>query len=169
MNKLLTMIIIPLMIIACDTDQPTTVDNVNLERYMGKWYAVSNIPPFFQRQCVSDVTAEYSLIDDGVEVKNTCLTADGSESIIIGFATPADDTNAKLKVQFPGAPVAGDYWILSLDEEYEFANVGDPSRTYGWVLSRYPDATDEEIEEQLDKFEAKGYDRSEFVKVEHAM
>ena len=35
-------------------DLPRTVDFVDLERYMGRWYEIAALPNFFQRQCVRE-------------------------------------------------------------------------------------------------------------------
>ena len=46
-------------------------------------------------------------------------------------------THAKLKVWFFW-PFKGDYWIIDLDPDYQWAVVGVPSRKYLWILSRTP-------------------------------
>jgi len=46
-------------------------------------------------------------------------------------------TNAKLKVRFFW-PFEGDYWIIGLDPDYEWAVVGEPRRRFLWILSRTP-------------------------------
>ena len=51
------------------TDQ--TVAAVDLNRYMGKWYAIASLPAWFQKNCHC-VTAEYSRQEDHVKVVNSC-------------------------------------------------------------------------------------------------
>ena len=46
-------------------EPPRTVGYVDLERCMGRWYEIAALPDFFQRHCVRDTTADYSLRDDG--------------------------------------------------------------------------------------------------------
>jgi apolipoprotein D and lipocalin family protein len=46
-------------------------------------------------------------------------------------------TNAKLKVSFFW-PFRGDYWIIELGKDYEYAVVSSPNRKYLWILSRTP-------------------------------
>ena len=56
----------------------------------------------------------------------------------VGMAHIADsNTNAKLKVTFFW-PFYGNYWIVSLGDDYEYALVSEPKRQYLWVLSRKP-------------------------------
>jgi apolipoprotein D and lipocalin family protein len=77
--------------------------------------------------------------DDGdIAVRNRCLdgSEDGAERIAEGKAWVVDlATNARLKVQFFW-PFRGDYWVIDLGDDYEYAVVGMPSRKYLWILSR---------------------------------
>jgi apolipoprotein D and lipocalin family protein len=60
----------------------------------------------------------------------------------MGRARVADSTtNAKLEVTFFW-PFWGDYWILELGPDYEYAAVGDPAREYLWILARDPVMSD---------------------------
>ena len=116
------------------------VDYVDLERYLGTWYEIASYPASFQSGCVA-THAEYSLREDGkIKVVNRCSdkTLDGPERVAEGVARVVDEeTNAKLKVSFFW-PFEGDYWIIDLDEHYQWAVVGEPSRKYLWILSRTP-------------------------------
>ena len=49
----------------------------------------------------------------------------------------AGSGNAKLRVS-SFRPFYGDFWVLALPEDYRWVLVGEPSRQYGWVLSRTP-------------------------------
>lgn len=114
------------------------VENVEVERYMGTWYEIARYPNTFQNAECNNTTAEYTLNDDGtVKVVNRCGPT-GVEQSIEGTARVVDPaTNAKLKVRFFG-PFEGNYWIIDLDPDYQWAVVGDPSRLFLWVLSRSP-------------------------------
>jgi apolipoprotein D and lipocalin family protein len=142
-----------------------TVQNVDVERYTGLWYEIARLPTSFQEGCVG-TTAEYSLRDDGkINVVNTCRedTLDGPVERIEGTARVVDEeTNAKLGVTFFW-PFEGPYWILELDEDYQWAMVGSPDRDMLWFLSRTP-TLDEEIYNQLvESAEAKGFDTSNLI------
>jgi apolipoprotein D and lipocalin family protein len=114
-----------------------TVKHVELEKYLGKWYEISAFPQSFEKGC-SNVTAEYSLRDDGkIDVKNSCIK-DGQFKIAEGTASVDDKkTNAKLDVQFLW-PFSGKYWIIALAPDYSYAVVGHPNRKYLWILGRKP-------------------------------
>jgi apolipoprotein D and lipocalin family protein len=77
---------------------------------------------------------------------------------IEGVARVVDSsTNAKLAVTFFG-PFEGDYWILELGNEYEFAVVGEPSRKFLWILSREPVLDEDLYQDILSRLPEKGYD-----------
>jgi len=117
-----------------------TVSYVDIDRYMGKWYEIASFPQWFQKGCVA-TTAMYTLRKDGdVDVLNQCRekTLDGKEKRAKGKAWVVDKkSNAKLKVRFFW-PFSGDYWIIDLGDDYQYAVVGHPKRKYLWILSRTP-------------------------------
>jgi apolipoprotein D and lipocalin family protein len=139
---------------------PTTVAHVDLQRYLGTWYDVASFPQRFQEGCTG-TTATYSLRDDGdVGVVNRCRlgTLDGEEDVAEGRARVVDPaTNAKLEVSF-FRPFWGDYWIVDLGADYEYAVVGDPSRDYLWILSRTPALDATVYDGILARLRAQGYE-----------
>ncbi|HSQ79148.1 MAG TPA: lipocalin family protein [Candidatus Bathyarchaeia archaeon] len=138
------------------------VPQVDLPRYLGTWYEIATIPQRFQRGCVG-VTAHYSLRPDGaIDVVNVCRKdrLDAPPRSVRGKAWVVDKTtNAKLKVRFFW-PFTGDYWIIELDPDYQWAVVGHPGRTYYWILSRTPQMEPALYEELIRRAAAKGYDTS---------
>ncbi len=120
-----------------------TVDYVDLTRYVGKWHQIAFFPTRFQGSCTIDTTATYGVMDDGrVSVFNECKKPSGKTKSISGSAKIVDrDSNAKLKVKFFWFAPAGDYWIIDLGQNYEYAVVGSPDRKYLWILSRTPQIT----------------------------
>lgn len=139
-----------------------TVEKVDLQRYIGKWYQVSFIPNRFQSMCVADTQAEYQADGKNIRVINRCRKADQSIEQANGVAEVVDGSNnSKLRVSF-FRPFYGNYWVLDLDPEYRWVLVGEPSREYGWILSRTPSLDQETLNKVLDKAVSLGYDRSLF-------
>lgn len=137
-----------------------TVSEVELTRYAGTWYEIARYPNWFERGC-NGVTAEYTLRDDGsVGVLNICRTPQGAErSRIEGRATVENPQEpGKLTVFFATAPFGAPYWILALGADYEYAVVGDPSRSFLWILSRTPTMDPAIYESLLDRLPEWGYD-----------
>jgi len=143
-----------------------TVPFVDLQRYLGTWYEIATIPASFQKNCAG-VTATYTLRQDGkIGVLNRCrkYTLDGREKSIKGKAWVVDsNTNARLKVQFFW-PFSGDYWIIELDPDYQYAVVGHPGRNYLWILCRRPQMDESLYGSLLEKISAQGYDAKRLVK-----
>jgi apolipoprotein D and lipocalin family protein len=125
----------------------TTVSKVDLGRYIGRWYELARYPNRFQTDCRKSV-ANYTLRADGkVGVTNECSKGQSGEiSRVEGEAEVVDsETWAKLKVNFVPTWMRwtgvgwGDYWIIDLGKDYEYAVVSEPKREYLWILSRTPE------------------------------
>jgi apolipoprotein D and lipocalin family protein len=145
---------------ASDRRPLEVVSSVDLDRYLGTWYEIASYPAWFQRDCTA-VTAEYVLREDGlISVVNSCRkgSLDGKLKQSKGRAKVVDETtNAKLKVSFFG-PFWGDYWIIDLDPDYQWAVVGVPNRKYLWILSRTPTMDEVLYQEIVGRLPAAGYD-----------
>ncbi|KAL2929896.1 Temperature-induced lipocalin-1 [Bienertia sinuspersici] len=159
-----------------DSKEMEVVKGVDLERYMGRWYEIASFPSLFQPKDGENTRATYSLNSDGtIHVLNETWS-NGKRASIEGTAYKADPKSdeAKLKVKFyvppflPIIPVVGDYWILYLDDDYQYALIGQPSRRYLWILCRKTQM-DEEIYNQLvEKATEEGYDVSKLHKTPQA-
>lgn len=136
-----------------------TVDSVDLNRYLGKWYEIAAFPKRFEKGCTY-TTAHYSLNDDGsIAVKNSCLIGEEEKSIT-GTAKVSDpESNAKLDVQFFW-PFSGKYWIIDLAPDYSYAMVGHPDRNSLWILSRKPWMEKDVYKKLLISAMGKGFDIS---------
>lgn len=143
-----------------------TVPKVDLNRYLGTWYEIATIPQRFQKGCTA-VSATYTLRKDGkISVLNECRkdSLNGRYKAAKGKAWVVDTlSNAKLKVQFFW-PFSGDYWIIELDSNYQYAVVGHPNRNYLWILCRSRKMDDTLYLDLLDRIKNHGYDLSKIVK-----
>ncbi|RPH89046.1 MAG: hypothetical protein EHM72_20880, partial [Calditrichaeota bacterium] len=76
-------------------------------------------------------------------------------------------TNAKLQVSFVRFLCRnwfwGDYWIIGLDERYQWAVVGTPNRRYGWILARTKSLTESDQQKCFDILRRQGYNPDDFV------
>jgi lipocalin len=165
MRTIRTLLILPvaLLIASCAPMPPatTTVPSVDVERYLGTWYEVGSIKQFFSAGLVN-TTATYTLRPDGaigVENSGNYFGPTGPESRIVGTAFPVDETNARLNVSFfdgGSATPPGNYWIVDLDPDYQWAIVSDPTGTSGFLLSRTKTVSPEFYRELVDRAAAKG-------------
>ena len=148
-------------------DRYTPIPALDLPRYMGTWYEVAKYPNRFQRDCVRDTRATYTLQPQGtVEVRNQCTRADGSVNEAVGQARRVDaqPDGARLEVRFAPAWLSflpfvwGDYWVLDLDPDYTLSAVGEPSGNYLWILSRTPQVDPARYQALLSRLAARGID-----------
>lgn len=140
----------------------TTVNELDVNRYMGIWHEIARYDHRFERGMM-DVTAIYTLRPDGtIRVENrgcihhepydVCKTTEGRAKI------PDVTQPGKLKVSFfPG--IYSDYYVMELDrEEYGYALVGSSSDKYLWILSRTPEMPEEIKKKLLAAALRRGYD-----------
>ena len=144
------------------------VGAVDLSRYAGRWYEIARLPNRFEKKCADSVTATYTLRSDGkVEVVNRCRKANGEYTTARGKAKIVDKkTNAKLKVTFFW-PFYGDYWILDLGPNYEYAVVGAPNRDYLWILSRTPQLDEQLYQRLLREMATRGFATDRMIRTSH--
>ena len=138
------------------------VTQVDINKYIGRWYEIARYPHSFEENCYA-VTADYKQLDDGsIQVINRCREGalDGELKEAEGKAYVVDSrTNAKLEVTFFW-PFYGDYWIIDLDENYQYAVVSEPDRQYLWILSRTPTMKASLYEQLTAKLKKNGFDLS---------
>lgn len=168
--KIISIVIVVTIMFATDCSATndhhpvTSVQNVDLARYMGVWYEIARYDHFFQEGCRGS-TASYALTPNGeVEVINRCVNEkDNSLREAKGRAWSVEPNgNARLKVSFFW-PFRTDYWIIDLGREYEYAVVGSPNRKYLWILARKP-AMDKDVYKHILGLVAKqGFDIDKLV------
>ena len=150
-------------------DPLKTVDHVDFKRYAGQWYEIARYPNKFQEGCVGS-RANYILSDDGkIKVINECYNKSFSGKIrsAVGKAWVVDqETNSKLKVSFFW-PFSGDYWIIDLGRNYEYAVIGHPARKYLWILSRTPSMDENLYQAILTRLRGQEYDTEKLIRTTH--
>lgn len=139
------------------------------KRYLGTWYEIARLDHSFE-EGLSDVTAEYSMRDDGgLKVINRGYSKEEKEwSEAQGKAYfVEDETTGHLKVSFFG-PFYGAYVIFELDKDnYDYAFVSGPDTSYLWLLARTPEVSDELIQSFVSRADNLGFDTNELIFVEH--
>ncbi|MDE2510042.1 MAG: lipocalin family protein [Elusimicrobia bacterium] len=142
---------------AASAAPPAVVRSVDLARYMGSWYEIAHIPNFPQRGC-TDTVVHYRLAPGGgFELLNTCWKG-GAYKPYHGWAKPWEKgATAKFHAKF-FVFFGGDYWIIDLDPNYQWAAVADSQRTQLWVISRTQKLDDKIYAGILERARAQGYD-----------
>ena len=164
---------------AADNPSPvpplTTISALDVPRYMGTWYEIAKFPAWFQKKCVADTRAEYSLLPGGkVQVINLCRQESGEMKEAVGSARQiGEKTSSRLEVRFAPAwlsfipAVWGDYWVIDLDPQYQLVAVSEPKREYLWILSRTTKVDSAAYDALLGRLTRKGFDLQLLEKTIH--
>ncbi|MDT8319560.1 MAG: lipocalin family protein [Xanthomonadales bacterium] len=144
------------------------VGNFELDRYLGKWYEIARLDHSFERG-LQRVTAEYSLREDGgVRVINRGFAVEEGEweqaEGRAYFVRSPDE--GYLKVSFFG-PFFGSYVVFELDDNYDYAFISGPDRSYLWLLARSPEIGETVGERFVQRAGELGFATGELIFVEH--
>jgi len=144
-----------------------TVDYVDLERFMGDWYVIANIPTFLEKGAHNAVES-YALNDDGTIATTFTFRADGFDGELKRFSPKGfvrdDQTNARWGMRFIW-PIKADYRIVHLDEDYTQTVIARQKRDYVWIMARSPRIPDEDFRELVDFVGSLGYDVGKIERV----
>lgn len=163
-------IMLSLLSLAGCADKTVTVDNttvkqLDLKRFMGKWYEIARYDHKFERG-MTNVSATYTLLDDGrIEVVNQGIkkgkvkTADGKGKL------PDASEPGKLKVAF-FLWFYADYYVLDIAPDYSYALIGSSSDNYLWIMSRTPTLPQPTLDQLLEKLQRRGYDTEKLIWVQ---
>ena len=162
-------IIIFLLLILSTLFSHEVVDNLNLEKFMGRWYVISLIPNWIEENATNSYD-EYTLNKDGtIDIFYQAIKK-GKTRTIKQRATVLENP-AIWEIQFikPWVPFfKAPYEVIMLDEDYNYMVVGYPNNDYGWIMSRTTFLEDTIYQEILSKLESNfGYNKNDFKKVVH--
>ena len=169
MKRLLPTILLASLFAGCATQGPEmeTVDYVDLDRFMGEWYVIANIPTFVEKGAHNAVEI-YELDDNGTVATTFRFRKDGfdgktKEYNPRGFVRD-DGTNALWGMRFIW-PFKGDYRIVYLEDDYSTTIIGRQKRDFVWIMARQPELDPDEYQSLVEFVASIGYDTSKLVKV----
>jgi apolipoprotein D and lipocalin family protein len=154
--KRIVLFIALVFVVACQSNKPLkTVDYVDIQRFMGDWYVIANIPTFLEKNAYNPIES-YRLDEDG--------------SIATTFSFNAGAMDGEKKVYNPrGFIIKADYRIVYLDEDYQHTIIGRNNLDYVWIMARQPKISNKMMVE-LNQFVASmGYDSSLLELAPHKM
>lgn len=168
-NKLLSLLALCAVLPGCGSQRAElkTVDYVDLDRFMGDWYVIANIPTFLEKGAHNAVET-YELNPDGT-INTTFVFRDKSfdgkrkEYNPKGFVRD-EATNAEWGMRFIW-PIKADYRIAYLNADYSQTVIGRNKRDYLWIMARTPQVSDSDYAEIIEKVAAMGYDTTQIEKV----
>ena len=144
-----------------------TVDYVDIEKFMGRWYVIANIPTFLEKGAHNAVEA-YSLNDDGT-ISTTFTFRDGGFDGKLKEYNPKGfirdrDSNARWGMRFIW-PIKSDYRIVYLDDDYSTTIIGRQARDFVWLMARTPQIPEAEYRNLVEFIGELGYDESQVQRV----
>jgi apolipoprotein D and lipocalin family protein len=143
-------------------------ERVELERFMGEWYVIANIPTSIEEGAHNAVES-YRLAADGVTIPTTFTFREGSFDGAVKRYTPTGfvrdrQSNAVWGMQFIW-PIKADYRIVYVADDYSATIIGREKRDYAWIMARTPSIAGAEYQRLVDMLGAQGYDISKVRKV----
>lgn len=172
MKQLILLTTLLLLLTGC-TGLPKGIEPItgfDQDRFLGTWYEIARLDHRFERG-LSQVTAEYSLNDDGsIRVLNRGYNeAEGEWQEAEGRAVFVGDSDVgHLKVSFFG-PFYSSYVVFDLDKkDYSRAYITGYNRDYLWLLSRTPNISDQALDQFKARVEAAGFELDELIVVDQS-
>lgn len=150
--------------VACEGENrdvdTSTVREFDIERFMGKWYEIARYDHHFEKG-MDHVVANYSLMEDGkVKVVNHGIKNGKSKEITGKARQPnPEEYPGRLEVSF-FLWFYSPYWVLELDENYQYALIGSDTSKYLWIMSRTPELPKATLDKLLQEAQRRGYDLS---------
>lgn len=144
-----------------------TAGDVDLNRYMGDWYVIANIPPWIEKGAHNSIETYNLDIDGTVDTTFTYRAGgfDGARKTLKSRGYVLDrDSNAVWGVQFVW-PIKADYRIVYVSPDYRFTVVGRTKRDYLWIMARTPEIPAAVYDDLVARSVEQGYDASLIQKV----
>lgn len=156
-----------LLLGGCSAMQPMgTVEEVDLERFMGVWYVIANIPTPLEKGAHNAIE-NYRLNGDGTIATTFTFrdgAFDGKRKAYHPKGIVSHESNAIWGMQFVW-PFKADYRIIYLDGDYSTTIIGRQKRDYIWIMSRTPEVSTARYAELLKVAESAGYDTTSIEQV----
>jgi apolipoprotein D and lipocalin family protein len=148
-------------------DPIVTADEVDLERFMGRWYVIANIPTFIETGA-HNATETYRLDPDGT-IDTVFTFRDGSFDGKTKTYNPRGfvldgESNAIWGMRFVW-PFKADYRIVYLNDDYSQTIIGRDKRDYLWIMARTPAIPEADLSELIALLDAEGYDTTKIERV----
>ena len=144
-----------------------TAPRVDLQRFMGDWYVIANIPTSFEKGA-HNATESYRLSPDGTIATTFTYRKDGFDGPLKtmkpkGFVRDTE-SNAVWGMQFLW-PFRSEYLIAYVSPDYTQTIIARNKRDYVWIMARTPTISEAEYTPLVERVAALGYDTSKLERV----
>lgn len=165
-----TALVAGMLMVGCSSTPKSPLpheDKVDLQRFMGAWYVIANIPTFIEKDIYNAVES-YELAPDGtIDTTFTFRKGgfDGDEKRYTPRGFVVDEvSNAVWGMRFVW-PIKAEYVIAYVDDAYQHTIIGRSARDYVWIMARTPTLSDEVYADLVARVAALGYDTALLQKV----
>ena len=146
------------MLGGCATHPPLRqAKNVDLDRFMGNWNVIANVPYIFENGKVATAD-EYQRTKDGIKITFHFQKGfNQPKKAYHGKAWLPDPNDTSLwKVQMLW-PFTSDYTIVDLASDYSAVLIGLPSRKLMWIMARDPTLPEAQYQRLLAVAKSQGF------------
>jgi len=142
--------------------------NVDLNRFMGDWYVMANIPTFIEEGAHNAIES-YALNKDGSIATTFTFNKDSFDGELKTYKPTgyvSEEDNSEWGMQFIW-PFKAEFLIAYLSDDYQHTIIARSARDYVWIMSRSPVLADDLYESLLKRSVDMGYSREAIQKVPH--
>ena len=146
-----------------------TVDQVDINEFMGSWYVIAHIPTFIEKEAYNAIES-YELNNDGTIATTFTFnkgSLKGQEKTYNpkGFIVEGTN-NAQWDMQFIW-PFKSQYKITYLDNDYKTTVIARDALDYVWIMSRANEIDKPELDKIVAHINALGYNTDLLRMVPH--
>jgi len=143
--------------------------DVDIDRYMGKWYVIAHIPPGPTKNSYNSIE-RYSRTADDPDTINTVFTYreasfDGEHKTMKPTGTVIDGTGDAVWAMRFYKVLRMQYVISYVDPDYQTTIVARDKRDYVWIMARTPQIDDATYDALVQRVGDLGYDTATLRKV----
>lgn len=133
--------------------------DVDIERFMGRWYVIANIPTFIEKGAHNAVES-YDLNEDGSIATTFSFNKNSFDGELktytpTGFVSEQD--NSLWGMQFIW-PIKAEYVIAYLSQDYQHTIIARSARDYLWIMARTPSIDQKTLQDLFQLSADMGYD-----------
>jgi len=169
-KSILAVVAMMLLLSGCQSTKPIyTVNEVDLERFMGDWFVIASIPTFIEKEAYNALES-YQLNADGTIATTFTFNKGGFDGKLKtyqpkGFVVE-NTGNAVWKMQFIW-PFKAEYRIIHLSDDYAQTVIGRSKRDYVWIMARTPSIPEDDYDRILTFLKDQGYVLDDLRRVPH--